>query len=217
MLDGRFLTGCCLTPTGRLVLWAVVVTSGEIWRSTPIPPPHQTDQDGHGDVNMSLTGTYHRTLDEKQRLAVPKRLRDELFDEKDPVLFIAPETEQALTLYSTREFQRRAETVAQSLPQQASLRNYRRLYYSQAEQVEADSQGRIRLPERLVSFAGLTQEVVLLGVHDHVEIWDRHRWQQFLEHHASGFDTLSEAAFGAEPFDAVRSDTRPSDIAHIPR
>ena len=153
-------------------------------------------QDGIVDVTMSLTGTYHRSLDEKQRLAVPKRLRDDLFDEQNPVLYVAPETEQALTLYSTREFQRRAETVAQSLPQQASLRNYRRLYYSQAEQVEVDSQGRIRLPERLISFAGLTQEVVLLGVHDHVEIWDRHRWQQFLEQHASGFDSLAEAAFG---------------------
>lgn len=143
---------------------------------------------------MSLTGTYHRTLDEKQRLAVPKRLRDELCDESNPVLYIAPETEQALTLYSNTEFKRRAETLAESLPQQASLRNYRRLYYSQAEQVEVDGQGRIRLPERLVSFAGLEQEVVLLGVHDHVEIWDRSRWQQFLDQHASGFDSLANAA-----------------------
>lgn len=164
---------------------------------------------------MSLTGTYHRTLDEKQRLAVPKRLRDELWNDEKPVLYVAPETEQALTLYSTVEFQRRAEMLAHSLPQHTTLRNYHRLYYSQAEQLEVDAQGRIRLPERLVSFAGLTQEVVLLGVHDHVEIWDRARWQQFLDEHASGFDSLAHAAFGETS--SAEGTVVQREVARIPR
>lgn len=171
---------------------------------------------------MSLTGTYHRTLDEKLRLAVPKRLRDELVDEASAVIYVAPETERALTLYSPHEFHLRAEALADALPRHASRRNYQRLYYSQAEQLELDSQGRVRLPERLVSFAGLSQDVVLLGVHDHVEIWDRTRWEGFLEEHASGFDALADAAFGAEcrPVDASegmgdassRSDARGSTV-----
>jgi MraZ protein len=164
---------------------------------------------------MSLTGTYHRTLDDKQRLAVPKRLRDELWREEKPVLYVAPETEQALTLYSNEEFQRRAEMLARSLPQQTTLRNYHRLYYSQAEQLEVDAQGRIRLPERLVSFAGLAQEVVLLGVHDHVEIWDRERWQQFLDRHASGFDSLAHAALGEAPTE--ENSVAPQEVTRIPR
>jgi MraZ protein len=164
---------------------------------------------------MSLTGTYHRTLDEKQRLAVPKRLRDELWDDEKPVVYVAPETEQALTLYSTVEFQHRAEMLARSLPQQTTLRNYHRLYYSQAEQLEVDAQGRIRLPERLVSFAGLNQEVVLLGVHDHVEIWDRGRWQQFLDENASGFDALAHAALGETSPAELSASQR--EVARIPR
>ena len=169
------------------------------------------------DVRMSLTGTYHRTLDEKQRLTVPRRLRDELVDEQEPVLYVAPETEQALTLYSTREFQRRAEDLVDSLPRQSNVRNYRRLYYSQAEQAEVDSQGRIRLPERLVKFAGLKQEVVLLGVHNHVEIWDRSRWEGFLEDHAQGFDALAEAAFGGQSVAVEPSNETPVDVGRIPR
>lgn len=187
--------------------WGVVVAPQ--LRHFPRPP-----HDGIGVANMSLTGTYHRSLDEKQRLAVPKRLRDEMCADQAPVLYVAPETEQALTLYSTEQFHRRAETLARSLPQQTTLRNYHRLYYSQAEQVEVDAQGRIRLPERLVSFAGLTQEVVLLGVHDHVEIWDRNRWQQFLDEHASGFDSLANAAFGAARVEGA--DETP-DVTRIPR
>lgn len=165
----------------------------------------QPADDDTEDINMSLTGTYYRTLDEKQRLAVPKRLREELTEEKSQVLFVAPETEQVLGLYSTRQFQRRAESLAESLPRQASLRNYQRLYYSQAEQLEVDSQGRIRLPERLLEFAGLQQEVVLLGVHNHVELWDRGRWQRFLDQHTNGFDLLADAAMGGIS-DAANSD-----------
>ncbi len=144
---------------------------------------------------MSLTGTYHRTLDEKQRLAVPKKLRDGLLAEKEHVLFVAPETDRALTLYSPSEFARRAEKLEQLSSPLATVRNYQRLYYSQAEQVELDSQGRIRLPERLVAFAGVGQEVVLLGVHDHVEIWERGRWNQFLEQYGDDFDKMANEAF----------------------
>ena len=77
-----------------------------------------------------------------------------------------------------------------------TLKKYQRLYYSQAEQVELDSQGRIRLPERLMAFVGIEQEVALLGVHDHVEIWERSRWNQFLEQYGEAFDTMANEAFG---------------------
>jgi MraZ protein len=57
-----------------------------------------------------------------------------------------------------------------------------------------DGQGRILLPERLVNFAGLRQEVVLLGVHDHAEIWDKELWDQFLASHSPEFDELASEA-----------------------
>lgn len=145
---------------------------------------------------MSLTGTYHRTLDDKQRLAVPRKLRDGLLSEQENVLYIAPETDRALTLYAPAEFDRRARQLEEVTSHQATIRNYQRLYYSQAEQVELDAQGRIRLPERLMAFAGIEQEVVLLGVHNHVEIWDRARWNQFLEQHGDEFDRMANEAFG---------------------
>ena len=70
-----------------------------------------------------------------------------------------------------------------------------RLYYSQAEEVELDTQGRIRIPERLAVFAGVSQEVILLGVHDHVEIWDQSAWENFLATHSAEFDRLASEAF----------------------
>ncbi|MGD9858239.1 MAG: division/cell wall cluster transcriptional repressor MraZ, partial [Planctomycetaceae bacterium] len=107
-----------------------------------------------------------------------------------------PETDRALTLYSPSEFGRRAQRLEQLSAHRSTTRNYQRLYYSQAEQVELDSQGRIRLPERLMAFAGIEQDVVLLGVHDHVEVWERSRWSRFLEEHGDAFDRMANEAFG---------------------
>ncbi|MEZ6045056.1 MAG: division/cell wall cluster transcriptional repressor MraZ [Planctomycetaceae bacterium] len=74
---------------------------------------------------------------------------------------------------------------------------YLRIFYSQAEHLTLDSQGRVRLPERLVNFARLKPkgELMLLGVHDHCEIWDRELWEQFLQQHAADFDDMATHAF----------------------
>ncbi len=144
---------------------------------------------------MSLTGTYTRTLDAKQRVAVPRKFRDELVSLAAPDVYIAPESDRTLGLFAGGVFRHRAERLESLSGPPGHVKNYMRLYYSQAEQVEVDSQGRIRIPERLVAFAGLQQEVVLLGVHDHVEIWDQGAWEQFLASHGAEFDRLAGEAF----------------------
>lgn len=144
---------------------------------------------------MPLTGTFQRNLDEKQRLAIPKSFRDELLGSPPRPMFLAPETERSLSLFSAAVFTRRAERLEQDPALQGRVKNYLRLYYSQAEQVELDGQGRIRIPERLLSFAGLKQDVMLLGVNDHVEIWDQQQWEGFLGQNGPDFDRLVNEAF----------------------
>jgi MraZ protein len=63
------------------------------------------------------------------------------------------------------------------------------------EEVELDRAGRILIPDRLVQFAGLEHEVVLLGVRDHLEIWDAKRWLAFLSDNGPRFDKVAEEAF----------------------
>ncbi|MFO1092135.1 MAG: cell division protein [Planctomycetaceae bacterium] len=143
---------------------------------------------------MALTGTYQRALDDKQRLAIPKRLRDAIGDAELKELYVAPEVGRSLSIFSPRTFERRAVRIEELSPARSSVANYLRLYYSQAERVEIDGQGRIRLPERLVEFAQLKQDVVLIGVHDHVEIWDSAVWTAFLQEHGQAFDRLAQEA-----------------------
>ncbi|WP_437229505.1 division/cell wall cluster transcriptional repressor MraZ [Planctomicrobium sp. SH661] len=142
---------------------------------------------------MAFTGTHVRTLDDKCRLAIPKSFRDAFCADAatTATVIIAPETERALALFSEGQFQLRAEEVRSFAKNNQDARTYLRLYFSQAESVEIDKQGRIRLPERLMEFAGLQQDVVLLGVNDRVEVWDRSRWEQFMNQHSQSFDRLA--------------------------
>jgi MraZ protein len=146
---------------------------------------------------MLLTGTHPRTLDDKKRLALPKRLREQLGD--PPTLFVTPGPDQCLWVYTQDGLERLAEKLDRSPAADAEARVFRRLYFAQTEAVDVDRSGRVLIPERLVQFAGLQHEVVLIGVRDHLELWDAGRWQQYLTANASRFDAVAEGAFRQEP------------------
>jgi len=141
---------------------------------------------------MLLTGTYPRTLDDKKRLALPKRVRDWLHD--PATLFIAPGPDQSLRIYTEESLQRLSEKLEQT-PAKPETRVFERLQFAQTEAMDVDRSGRILIPDRLLQFAGLTQEVVLIGVRDHLELWDAERWQNYLTQNAPRFDSVAEAAF----------------------
>src|SRR5262245_33103200 len=142
---------------------------------------------------MLLTGTYPRTIDEKSRLALPKRLREQLKD--PPVLYVTPGPDQSLWVYAEADLERLSGQLDETPATDAEARIFRRLFYAQAETVDLDKSGRILIPERLAQFAVLTRDVVLIGVRDHLELWDAARWQNFVNEHAARFDTVAEKAF----------------------
>jgi MraZ protein len=153
---------------------------------------------GNGGDAMLLTGTFTRSLDEKQRTAIPKRLRDALGSHVG-VLYVTPGSDGSLSIYTEEELSRLADRLAAGSPAQEEVRAFGRLFYARAERVELDSQGRIRLPPELVTAAGLGRELVLLGVQNHIEVWDKSRWETYLSARQSRFDEIAEAAFSGPP------------------
>lgn len=143
---------------------------------------------------MPLTGTFERTLDEKLRLALPKPVRDDLIREGESI-YVAPEPEGAVGIYSASQFEARAEKISRSSGKPEDVRKFRRIYYSSAETVSADSQGRIRITERLAKRAGLAGEVIVLGVGDHLEVWNKETWQDSADSIEEEFDALANIAF----------------------
>lgn len=139
---------------------------------------------------MALTGTYLRTLDDKRRVAVPKRLKDDFGEANLEYLYIAPGTQRSLVLYSPKGFAK----LGEDLDGKSDLENYLRLFYSSVERADLDGQGRIRISDRLADYAGLKREAYLLGIRDHAELWDKDSWDEFLQSNSPSFDQLASQA-----------------------
>ncbi|MHB1035340.1 MAG: division/cell wall cluster transcriptional repressor MraZ [Pirellulales bacterium] len=145
---------------------------------------------------MLLTGTFLRSVDEKLRIAIPKRLRDGLAGGTGGVVYVAPGTDKSLAVYSEEAFSRLGDRLAKASPAQQDVRAFSRLFYAQAQCVELDGQGRARIPQPLANLAGIGKEVVLVGVQDHLEVWDKVHWDAYLAEKQTHYDELAEAAFG---------------------
>ncbi len=145
---------------------------------------------------MLLTGTFNRALDQKLRIAIPKHLRDGLPCPPGGGLYVTPGTDGSLTLYTEAGFQSLGERLAQSPPTRQDVRAFSRLFYGQAQYVELDGQGRIRIPPELAMLAKLQDEAVLVGVQDHLEIWALEHWQTYVADKQAHYDEIAETALG---------------------
>lgn len=120
-------------------------------------------------------GEYSHNLDDKGRLAVPKKFRQAL----SQGAVVTRGLDNCLFLYTKKEWKVLAEKLA-SLPfAQANTRAFARLMLAGAMDVAVDKQGRIVLPEYLRTYAGLSKETVVAGLYNRLELWDATAWRQY--------------------------------------
>ncbi len=132
-------------------------------------------------------------MDDKGRVVLPKKLRESL---KDPaVLYVTPGPDHSLWVYTEVELELLAAKLDEAPATDAEARVFRRLYFAQTESVDIDKAGRFLIPERLSHFALLKKDVVLIGVRNHLEIWDSLHWETYVNQQAVHFDTVAEKAF----------------------
>ncbi|MEX0678924.1 MAG: division/cell wall cluster transcriptional repressor MraZ [Pirellulales bacterium] len=144
---------------------------------------------------MLLTGTFSRAVDDKLRVAIPKPLREALGSLAEKTLYVAPGTDGSLAIYTEDALAKLANRLALASPNARDVRAFSRLFYARSQAVELDSQGRLRIPQDLAVLAGLGKEAVLVGVHDHLELWERRRWEQYVAQRQNEYDQIAEAAF----------------------
>ena len=142
---------------------------------------------------MIFTGTYHRTLDDKLRVLMPKRLRCSLAG--DAGLYLTPGTNQCLELHTDESLQELANRAQQAKTSNQNVRSFSRLFYARASFCEFDKQNRIRIPAESASWASLEKEVVLVGVGFNWEIWNPTAWEFYLQQNSDSFDGLVNQTF----------------------
>lgn len=123
-----------------------------------------------------LLGEYEHTLDAKGRLAIPARFRSQM----GPGAVLSKGMGTCLSLYTLERWEEKSnELVARMASDE--LRDFERRIYPSACEVELDGQGRIVIPAKLRTYARLETNVTIIGVRDHMEIWDRETWQSYQE------------------------------------
>ncbi len=130
-----------------------------------------------------LIGEYTHSLDPKKRLSVPAKFRKEL----GTGAVLTRGLDGCLWLFPSRQWAQLAERIAALPMAQSDSRSFARLLLSGAAEVGFDALGRILIPEYLKAYARLTHDVVVVGVHARVELWDKTAWTAYtkkLEKHS---------------------------------
>lgn len=119
-----------------------------------------------------LIGEYNHTVDAKGRINFPSKLREDLGDS----FIVTRGLDNCLYVYSLEEWSELKTSIKQ-LPR-AKRRDLEHFFFAGASEVQPDKQGRIGLVPNLRKFAGIDKNVVVVGVSDHVEIWDQAAWEE---------------------------------------
>ena len=117
-------------------------------------------------------GEFQHSLDTKGRVILPARYRDQLAEGA----YVTKGRGGCLSVFTPEEFEEVASQVREQSKRGAKELNAARVFFSGAQEVRPDKQGRVALPQNLREYAGLTREVVVAGVFSRIEIWDRDRW-----------------------------------------
>ena len=143
-------------------------------------------------MNKMFIGEYHHSIDEKGRLTIPSKLRDELGEQfiltrgLDGCLFIYPNNEWNNVINKYKE-----------LPNIKEARNFMRFFLSGATNQEFDKQGRINIPSPLINYANLNKECIIIGVNDRLEIWSKENWESFVSENEQSFTDMADHLFSS--------------------
>src|SRR5215813_15093580 len=127
-------------------------------------------------VGPVFLGTHTPRLDEKGRLILPAKFRDDLAGG----VVITKGQERCLYVFPTHEFQRIAGQLRDTPVTHKAARAYSRVFFASAHDEVPDKQGRVSIPGHLREYAGLDRDLVVIGASSRVEIWDQQAWDTYL-------------------------------------
>jgi MraZ protein len=133
-------------------------------------------------------GTHSPRLDEKGRIILPAKFREELADG----LVLTRGQERCIYVFSQREFERIHESMREAPISSKQSRDYIRVFLSGASDEVPDKQGRVTIPPALRSYAGLERELAVIGAGTRAEIWDAQAWDEYLAEKEAAFSETDD-------------------------
>ncbi len=136
-------------------------------------------------------GTYNPKIDDKGRLILPAKFREQLADG----LMVTRGQEHCLYVWPQAELERMTERLREAPLSNPNARGFIRMFSSGSADEVPDKQGRITIPQKLRDYAGLSKDVVVIGAITRLEIWDEAAWEEYSEAQAESYAELSEEVF----------------------
>lgn len=133
-------------------------------------------------------GEYNHNVDDKGRVSLPARFRDDLSDS----FYITKGLEGCLFIYDSEEWEKIGEKMSQLRLTAKSARGFQRLFYGSAQELSTDKQGRILIPANLREYADIEKEVVITGISDRIEIWDKDRFDTYIDEATENYEDIAD-------------------------
>jgi MraZ protein len=140
-------------------------------------------------------GTYSPRLDDKGRLTLPAKFRDDLAGG----LVITKAQERCLAIYPADEFAQISAGLRTGAVATPALRAFSRVFFASASDEIPDRQGRVLIPPILRDYAGLDRDVLVTGANNRVEVWNPESWDAYLTESESAFGELTDKDLPAAP------------------
>ena len=139
-----------------------------------------------------FTGEYDCKLDAKGRLALPAKVKSALPDVANHELVLRRGFESCLVLYPMLEYKKIINRVRSLSEFNEEYRKFQRSFFRGNHEIEMDGSGRINIPARMMSYASLEKDVVLVGLGNRVEIWNPDLYEENLINDTSEYSKLAE-------------------------
>ncbi len=137
---------------------------------------------------LLLTGEYQHSLDSKGRILVSNKIRSQIDVQKHGSNFyLVLGANGILCMYPELCFEQISLAVAPNVTAPDEAVAFERISFALASKVELDNQGRILINDRLRKRAGLMDQITLIGVRDHIELWNTEDWEQYVSNHMTQY------------------------------
>lgn len=138
-----------------------------------------------------LMGEFHHSIDDKGRLILPAKFREDLGDD----FVVTKGLENCLFVFPIKEWEKITKRLSTLPFTKKDARVFTRFILSGATKAEFDKQGRINITSPLISYADLKKECVIIGVGDRLEIWSEERWTDFYDSTKEDMSDIAEGLF----------------------
>ena len=136
-------------------------------------------------------GEFHHNIDEKNRLIIPSKFRNELGSK----FILTRGIEKCLLVYSLDEWNNMVNKLKELPFTKKDARTFNRMFLSGATECELDNNGRISIPSYLIDYASIEKECTIIGVNERLEIWSSEKFENFFNDNIDNFDEIAENLF----------------------